>query len=146
MGIITDNIIYAIICIFFGILFAGLGIFIMIRNGSKGVKILDGKVIGINYDNHSIRIRYKINKNIYQDIDYYKKVYFMSGNIPPIGLKVTVKVNKDDLYKPLSVLILSNFRRITRSGFLNNSRFLGVITVGWISLLFIVGGILLLIE
>lgn len=143
--LITEDKIFAIVCIVFGGLILSSGIFFVIRNALEGKRILDGKIIGINYDDRSIRIRYKINRDTYQDIDYYKAPGFLSGNIPKIGLKVTVTVNKDDLYRPLSVLLTSKYIRGSKPGYLNNSRFLGFIRCVGLSSFLIIGGILTLI-
>lgn len=102
-------------------------------------------MIGVNYDNRSLRIRYKIDRDTYQDIDYFKAGYFLSGNIPKIGLKVTVTVYKDDLYRPVSVLIMTGTRKITSTGYLNNSRFLAALGFAGLSSFLIIGGILILI-
>lgn len=137
--------IFAIVSIFLGTLILSSGIFFVIRNALQGRKTLDGKVIGINYDDRSIRIRYKINRDIYQDIDYYKAPGFLSGNIPKIGLKVTVTVNKDNLYHPISVEILSKHMRGSKPGYLNNSRLLTLLRFAGLSSFLIICGILTLI-
>lgn len=122
------------------------GIFAAIRNALQGKKTLDGKVIGINHDKRSLRIRYKINKDTYQDIDYYKASCFLSGNIPKIGLKVTVTVYKENLYRPISVLMHKNYARGAKPGYLNSSKLLELIRLIGLSSFLIVCGILILIR
>lgn len=142
---ITEDKIIAIITIVLGILILSLGILPVLRNALNGKKTLDGKVIGINYDDQSLRIRYKINRDTYQDIDYYKKSCFLSGNIPKIGLKVTVTVHKDDLYSPVSVFMATKYAPFTKIGYLNDSRSLTLLRFVGLSSFLIIGGILLLI-
>ena len=133
--------IIAVITIAGGVIVLSLGIIFKIRNLLKGRKILDGKVIGINHDDQSLRIRYKIDNNTYQDIDYRCASYFLSGKIPPVGLKLTVTVNKNDLYRPVSVFILSGSPRVTRKEYVNDSRAKQVLRFATISSVLIVGGI-----
>lgn len=143
---ITENKIIAIITIILGILILALGILPVLRNALQGRKTLDGKIIGINYDNQSLRIRYKINRDTYQDIDYFKaRSCFLSGNIPKIGLKVTVTVNKDDQYHPVSVFIATKYAPFTKTGYLNDSRLLTLLRFVVLSSFLIFGGILMLI-
>lgn len=133
--------IIAVITIAMGVIILSLGIIFKIRNLLKGRKILDGKITGINHDEQSLRIRYKIDNNTYQDIDYRCASYFLSGKIPPVGLKLTVTVNKDDPYCPVSVLILTGSPRVTRKGYLNDSRAKQALRFALLSSLFIIGGI-----
>lgn len=103
--------------------------------------MLNGKIIGIDHEARSLRIRYKIDKNTYQDIDYYKSSCFLSGIIPKIGLKVTVTVNTDNLYKPVSVFIAERMMPFTKIDYMNNSKeleFWGLVGLG---ALLSVGGI-----
>lgn len=133
--------IIAVITFAGGVIVLSLGIIFKIRNLLKGRKILDGKVIGINHDDQSLRIRYKIDKNTYQDIDYRCAGYFLSGKIPPVGLKLTVTVNKDDPYLPVSVLILTGSPRVTRKAYVNDSRVKQVLRFALLSSVLIIGGI-----
>ena len=133
--------IIAVITITMGVIVLSLGIFHAIWKLLKGRKTLDGKIIGINHDGQSLRIRYKPCKNTYQDIDYRCARYFLSGKIPPVGLKLTVTVNKNDLYRPVSVFILSGSPRVTRKEYVNDSRAKQVLRFAAISSVLIVGGI-----
>lgn len=116
-----------------------------IRNALQGKKILDGKVIGIDHDSRSLIIRYKIGKELYQDIAYRTASCFLSGNIPKIGLKVTVTVYKEDLYRPISVLMHKNYARGAKPGYLNSSKLLELIRLIRLSSFLIICGILTLI-
>lgn len=133
--------IIAVITFAGGVIILSFGIIFMIRNLLKGRKILDGKIIGINHDDQSLRIRYKIDNNTYQDIDYRCASYFLSGKIPPVGLKLTVTVNKDDPSLPISVLILQGSPRVTRKAYVNDSRAKQILRFILLTSLFIIGGI-----
>lgn len=131
-----------------GVLFVIFGIFYIVRNKVRGEKILDGRIIDIDLEHKALIIRYRISKNNYEDIAFYKHYCFLTGaEMPPIGLKVTVTVKKDDLYAPVSVLIMRNYGRGSgNKHYRNNSR--TIMLVSWLgfSLLFIFGGITALIS
>ena len=131
-----------------GVLFVFIGITYIVRNKVRGEKILDGRIIDIDLEHKALIIRYRISKNNYEDIAFYKHYCFLPGaEMPPIGLKVTVTVKKDDLYAPVSVLIMRNYERGSgNKHYRNNSR--TIMLVSWLgfSLLFIFGGIIVLIS
>lgn len=131
-----------------GALFVFIGIFYIVRNKVRGEKILDGRIIDIDLEHKALIIRYRISKNNYEDIAFYKHCCFLPGaEMPPIGLKVTVTVKKDDLYAPVSVLIMRNYGRGSgNKRYLNHSR--TIMLVSWLalSLLFIFSGIIALIS
>lgn len=110
-----------IIYIVMGATFLSFAAIPYIRNALKGQNTLNGKLIAINHENKTLRIRYRINKNTYHDIDYHEAVGFLSGKLPAIGLKLTVTVKKDDPYHPVSVLMIPGSRRITRKNYINHS-------------------------
>lgn len=71
----------------------------------RGVKSVNGIVIGESPDTHYIYIRYKIKADTYHEIAcprYRYSSYFMLGP-PHIGLKIVLKVRKDNPYKVVSI-------------------------------------------
>lgn len=92
-----------------GLFFVSVWIFLTVRNKVQGRKMLDGRIIGIDHENKALIIRYKIAKDSYQDIAYYGAgAAFLSGVLPPVGLKVTVK--KQDPYRPVLVHMRRGYR------------------------------------
>lgn len=116
-------------CFLFG------GIFILFRNWKQGKKFLNGEIIDINHEEQALIIRYKIDKISYQDISYSKRAFFLSGKIPPVGLKVMVLVHKDNPYQASSVIMSSgNSDKISRTGFTHTTRLRMTLSILIISL------------
>lgn len=138
--------IFGIFCLVLGVFFFFLGIFCIVRNKLRGERVLDGRIIDIDLENKALIIRYKISRNNYQNIAFYKHVCFLPGaEMPPIGLKVTVKVKEDDLQNPISVRVEKNYGRGSYSKpYRNNSRAIMLTTWLFFSILFIFGGIMTL--
>lgn len=120
-------------------------IYSVIRSKIDGIKYLDGKIIGINPDNHALIIRYKVSQNEYQDLEYSDKTGFYSENSPMIGLKVRVMVKVENPHKPLHVHMTTKWVRGEFRGYMNNSRMLTVVRVIGLGLFMIIFGILLFI-
>lgn len=144
-GVATGDKLIGVLTFACGAILIAIEIYGIIRFRVNGQRVLNGKIIGIDYEARSLRIRYKISKNIFQDIDYYKSDCFISGIIPKIGLKVTVTVNKDDPYRPVSVLIAKRIMLFTKIDYMNNSRELTFLRLVGLGTLLIAGGILLYI-
>lgn len=89
-------------------LIMGLGcliavIYCWIRDAISGVKSVNGIVIGEAPDTHDVYIRYKINNSTYHEVSCPRyRSYFILGP-PHVGLKIVLKVRKDDPYKVVSI-------------------------------------------
>lgn len=91
--------------IIIGLIFIFILIYFWIRDAIRGVKPVNGIVIGENPDTHDVNIRYKIKNNTYHEVScprYRYSSYFMMGS-PYIGLKIVLKVRKDNPYKVVSI-------------------------------------------
>lgn len=137
-----ENKIIGLLAIICGVILIAFEIFGLLRCKINGQKILNGKIIGIDHEARTLRIRYKIAQNTYQDIDYYKSTGFLSGNMPKIGLKVTVTVNTDDLYRPVAVMMTTMMMPFTKIGYMNNSKELTFLRLAGLGTLLIAGGML----
>lgn len=134
---------FGVICILCGVCLLGLPAFGYIRDARIGMKTLDGKIIAVNHDTQTLRIQYK-DKEQYYEFDRHDLRCFATGKFPKIGLKVGVRVRKEDPSVPVSVLIQRSYLNGKRDDFINTSRFLSVIRLGVPGGLLIIGGILLL--
>lgn len=130
-------------CILIGVFFIGILAFGYIRDAYSGMKTLDGEIIAINHDTQTLRIRYK-DKEQYFEIDHYDLRCFATGIFPKVGLKVGVRVRKENPSAPVSVLIQRSYINGKRDEFINSSRFHTIIRIGLLSGFFIFGGILFL--
>lgn len=91
--------------IIIGLIFLFILIYFQIRDIIRGVKSVNGIVIGESPDTHYIYIRYKIKANTYHEIAcprYRYSSYFMLGP-PDVDLKIVLKVRKDNPYKVVSI-------------------------------------------
>lgn len=91
--------------IIMGLILLFILIYFWIRDTIRGVKSVNGIVIGESPDTHYIYIRYKIKANTYHEIAcprYRYSSYFMLGP-PDVGLKIVLKVRKDNPYKVVSI-------------------------------------------
>ena len=138
---IMEDRIFGILAILMGIILIAIEIFGSLRYKINKQKVLNGKIIGIDHEARSLRIKYRIDKNTYQDIDYYKSDCFISGIMPKIGLKVTVTVNNDNLYRPVSVIIAKRMMPFTKIDYMNNSKELTFLRLVGLGALLIAGGI-----
>lgn len=120
-------------------------IYSVIRSKIDGIKYLDGKIIGINPDNHALIIRYKVSQNEYQDLEYSDQTGFYSENSPIIGLKVRVMVKAENPHKPLHVHMTTKWVRGEFRGYMNDSRMLTIVRISGLGLFMIIVGILLFI-
>lgn len=130
-------------CILIGIFFIGILVFGYIRDAYSGMKTLDGEVIAINHDTQTLHIQYKYKEQHYE-IDHHDLRCFATGKFPKIGLKVGVRVRKENPSAPVSVLIQRSFLNGKRDEFINCSSFHTIIRIGVLSGFFIFGGILFL--
>lgn len=135
--------IYGIACILIGVFFIGILAFGYIRDARSGMKTLDGEIIAIDHDTQTLRIRYK-DKEQYYEISHHDLRCFATGKFPKIGLKVGVRVRKENPSAPVSVLIQHSFLNGKRDEFINCSSFHTIIRIGVLSGFFIFGGILFL--
>lgn len=88
-----------------GLILIFILIYFWIRDAIRGVKSVNGIVIGKDPDTHDVHIRYKIKANTYHEVScprYRYSSYFMLGP-PDVGLKIVLKVRKDDPYKVVSI-------------------------------------------
>ncbi len=130
-----------------GILILSIYILSIIVVRFRGLRNCDGKIIDIDDEKQMLIIRYKIDKNTFQDIAYTAKRYFLLGNIPPVGLKVIVSVLMDNPYKATNVYIRSDTRkRFSRTGFLHSSKLRLALLFFGLSGFFILGGIVILLN
>lgn len=128
-----------------GLFFVSMWIFLTVRNKVQGRKMLDGRIIGIDHENRVLIIRYKLAKDSYQDIAYYGAgAAFLSGELPPIGLKVTVTVEKEAPYRPVSVHMMRRYRG--GRAYANESRVKLALSCWGFGLFGIVFGIIFIFE
>ena len=89
----------------FGLILLFILIFLWIRDAIRGVKSVTGIVIDENPDTHDFYIRYRIRNNCYEiscpRYSFYLK-YFVAGP-PDVGLKIVLRVKKDDPYEVVSI-------------------------------------------
>ena len=86
-----------------GLIFPFLLIYWGIRDAIRGVRSVNGIVIGEDPDTHDIYIRYKTRNNTYYEVSCpIFSSYFILGP-PDVGLKVVLKVRKDDPYEVVSI-------------------------------------------
>lgn len=74
-----------------------------IRDAIRGVKSVNGIVIGEDPDTHDVHIRYKIKANTYHEVSCPRYSYYFMLGPPDVGLKIVLKVRKDDPYKVVSI-------------------------------------------
>lgn len=89
----------------FGLIFLFILVYLKIRDAIRGVRSVNGIVIGENPETHDVYIRYKISNSTYHEVScprYRYSSYFILG-APDVGLKIVLKVRKDDPYKVVSI-------------------------------------------
>ena len=136
--------ILAILSIASGTALISIWIISNILNFLKGRKVLNGKIIGIDHEKRSLIIRYMIDKETYNEIEYHKSSCFLSNKIPKIGLKVSVIADKDDLFQPLSVVLATKMMIGSETGYTHTSRLLAALRLAGLGSVLIIGGILIL--
>ena len=87
-----------------GLIFPIILIYVWIRDSINGVRSVNGIVFGTDPNAHYYYIRYKIRNTCYEVScpRYRYSSYFMLGP-PDVGLKIVLKVRKDDPYKVVSI-------------------------------------------
>ena len=78
-------------------------IYFWIRDAIRGVRSVNGIVIGENPDTHDVYIRYKISNSTYHQVSCPRYSYYFMLGPPHVGLKIVLKVRKDDPYKVVSI-------------------------------------------
>lgn len=141
-----DNAILGYFMVIFGFIVIVSVALVKMRNRKNGVKYVDGKVIAIDPDTQAIHIRYKIDDNTHQDISCPKNNPYFSYRAPDIGLKVLVSVRRDDPYKIVSILVTTKLIPFTPIGYSNSSRFLTALRFILLGPLFIMVGIIFIIN
>lgn len=141
-----DNAILGYCMVIFGLIVIVLVALVQLRNRKSGVKYVDSKVIAIDPDTQAIHIRYKIDDNTYHDISCPKNNSYFLGRVPDIGLKVLVSVRRDDPYKVVSILATTKLIPFTPIGYSNSSRFLTALRFILLGPLFIIVGIIFILN
>ena len=136
--------ILAILSIASGTALISIWIISNILNFLKGRMVLNGKIIGIDHEKRSLIIRYMIDKETYNEIEYRKSSCFLSNKIPKIGLQVNVIANKNNLFQPLSVVLATKMMIGSETGYTHTSRLLGTLRLAGLGSVLIIGGILIL--
>lgn len=87
--------------IIMGLIFLFILIYFWIRDAIRGVRSVNGIVIGEDSDN--VHIRYKIKANTYHEVSCPRYSYYFMLGSPDVGLKIVLKVRKDNPYKVVSI-------------------------------------------
>lgn len=87
--------------IIMGLILLFILIYFWIRDAIRGVKAVNGIVIG--EDSDTVHIRYKIKANTYHEVSCPRYSYYFMLGPPDVGLKIVLKVRKDDPYKVVSI-------------------------------------------
>ena len=111
---------------------------------SQGKRTLDGEVTEIDEENRIVVIRYRADKETCCEYDYPALGAFISGRIPPVGLKVSVTVYKQAPDRPVSVLMIPASDRVSRKPYFNSSNTLNAARILAVSLFCIAGGVIAL--
>ncbi|MCR5305975.1 MAG: hypothetical protein K6E36_05690 [Oscillospiraceae bacterium] len=138
------SVLYGTGCILLGLFFLGTGIYPAIRNAREGTKTLDGEVIGYDYENRTILLKYRADNGETYEIGYPHLQSFATGVFPKTGLKVGITVRKDDPARVTNILLLQGFKRISGTGYLSSSRFRMALRTALLSGFFLFCGILFL--
>lgn len=89
-----------------GLIFPFFLIYWGIRDAINGVRSVNGIVFGEDPDN--VYIKYKIRNGTYHEVSCSRySSYFILGP-PEVGLKIVLKVRKDDPYKVVSIHLILN--------------------------------------
>ena len=139
-----SSLICGIGCILLGVFFPGIQILPWVRDRRMNQRHLNGKITAVDPAAKTLRVEYKIAKNVFHEIDWGKTACFLSGRIPPVGLRVRVKVWKDDLYNPLDVILLDRYTPFDPPGYLHNSTFFVILHASLLGAFFIFCGVLFL--
>ena len=88
-----------------GLILLFILIFLWMRDAIRGIRSVNGTVIGEDPDTHDFYIQYRIRNTCYKLLcpghsSYFK--YFMFGP-PDVGLKIVLRVRKDDPYEVVSI-------------------------------------------
>jgi len=115
-----------------------------VRRAKQGRMMLDGKVTEVDSDRRTVGIRYRTGRDTYHESSYPAASAFLSGRIPPVGLKVSVIVHKDDVYRPLSVLMIPANSRVSKKPYFNSSNMINAARILVLSLSLIICGMIAL--
>ncbi|MCM1505895.1 MAG: hypothetical protein NC177_01990 [Ruminococcus flavefaciens] len=86
-----------------GLIFLFILIYFQIRDIIRGVKSVNGIVIGENPNTNDIHIRYKIKANTYHEVSCPRYSHYFTLGPPNVDLKIVLKVRKDNPYKVVSI-------------------------------------------
>lgn len=101
----TGNVKFGYFYLILGMIMLFILIYLKIRDAVRGIRSVTGTVIGIDPETHDVYIRYKISSGAYHEVSlprFGSKSYFMFGP-PDVGLKIVLKIRKDDPYDVISI-------------------------------------------
>ena len=125
-----------------GVLFLVLWAVSALWKAKQGRLTLDGRVTGVDPERQLIRVRYRTGRDTYHETEFSQAGAFLSGRIPPVGLRVSVTVYKADPYTPVSLLMIPSSGRITKKPYFNSGNTINRARILVFCLLFIAGGLI----
>ena len=119
----NDDVILGWIELFFGAVLLFVTIYFWIYDAIRGVRQVNGTIIGEDIESKTVHIRYKIKGDTFNEVSCpLFSQYFICGP-PEVGMKIVLKIRKDDPYKVVSIhtTLKSHLTSFSKPGIYSNN-------------------------
>lgn len=119
----NNDVILGCIELFLGSVLLFVTIYFWIYDAIRGVRQVNGTIIGEDIESKTVHIRYKIKGDTFNEVSCpLFSQYFICGP-PEVGMKIVLKIRKDDPYKVVSIhtTLKSHLTSFSKPGIYSNN-------------------------
>ena len=119
----NDDVILGWIEIFFGAVLLFVTIYFWIYDAIRGVRQVNGTIIGEDIESKTVHIRYKIKGDTFNEVSCPLFSHYFICGPPEVGMKIVLKIRKDDPYKVVSIhtTLKSHLTSFSKPGIYSNN-------------------------
>ena len=119
----NDDVILGWIEIFFGAVLLFVTIYFWIYDAIRGVRQGNGTIIGEDIESKTVHIRYKIKGDTFNEVSCPLFSHYFICGPPEVGMKIVLKIRKDDPYKVVSIhtTLKSHLTSFSKPGIYSNN-------------------------
>ncbi|MBR3900825.1 MAG: hypothetical protein IKJ60_04665 [Ruminococcus sp.] len=119
----NDDVIFGWIEIFFGAVLLFVTIYFWIYDAIRGVRQVNGTIIGEDIESKTVHIKYKIKGDTFNEVSCPLFSHYFICGPPEVGMKIVLKIRKDDPYKVVSIhtTLKSHLTSFSKPGIYSNN-------------------------
>jgi hypothetical protein len=119
----NGDVILGCIELFFGAVFLFVTIYFWIYDAIRGVRQVNGTIIGEDIESKTVHIRYKIKGDTFNEVSCPLFSHYFICGPPEVGMKIVLKIRKDDPYKVVSIhtTLKSHLTSFSKPGIYSNN-------------------------